>query len=1197
MSNKRVFEGISRARFDKPDQDKHVSSIAKNIAILTGQTKNKQDRAILYRDLKDLGLVGSDGQIVNINNIVNGGGSGGGGDGDLEIIDTPTKPTNVTADAGFSTIIIRWDFPAYLGHKHTEIWRNTIDSLGDMEDPRTAGEAVLIGTTPDSIYVDSVNFDTEYYYWVRFVNLDDEFSPVHSANGLYAKTKKDIQTVINEIEATIDDEIAALDATFQNSIDLSNQAIADVDLKADGIINDITTRVDVAIQAADDKAQAVQDDVANRVDVNITNATNKAQSALDDISLRINGILINLEDGQTGIINDLTVNYYTKTQADSATQGQLTTFLTAVIQPNYTSIAFLESNYRTEVDTDLAITSQINTAISQIDYSNYATLAFLESNYRTQVDQDSATTVAINTAISNIDYSDYATLAFLESDYRTKVDQDSATTTQINTALSQIDYSGFVTTALLTSDYRTKVDQDVATTQAIETAISQIDNTGLVSVAFLESNYRTEANTDLAITSEINTALSQIDYSGFVTTALLTSDYRTKVDQDSATTTAINTAISNIDYSDYATIAFIESDYRTKVTQDSVTTSQINTAISQIDYSDYATIAFIESDYRTRVAQDSATTSQINTAISQIDYSDYATIALLTSDYRTSVDSDVAIASQIDIFKTNFVQANYKTSAQINIDHYTKSSADTAISQAVETLESEIFNPDGSVKSSFISEVRISDTDLNGAISTGIDNYSVSYDGGTYSIAQVTTATVDNENNYTLQWGVKSTVGALNHGIGFISQNGQTTFAAKVDSFAVYNPVDDEFQFAFSIQDGTIVANKAIIGDAQIRDLIVQNKSVFEGDVLVNSKLTGAKIEGAEVTTGDFYARGGNNGLSISPTGSFAMWYGQAGQYNPEQSIDNRTIGNARFALKHDGTVFARGIDIFSDQGELIMSANGVHQGGFYAKGLIDDVYDSLLMPMSATINLSTSNSEIMEVNITAQNDFARNFYTNINIEHPDTVDGTSTVILTILLDNVLQETITQSVSEYPNTVLTPIGCYIPASPLARTITIRARRTSGIGKIPSQLFLGTVFKNGTSFSSYSVNGGGDQDGGGGDNDTAPVTQDFISSTLVIGDSTKNFNLTFTQDAGVVEFELTNVVFTKTSGVGTATQTSSINDTSGVLTININPSASNSNYTFTAKFRCRNATGWSNQSDITITMNIEGQDFGDFYAPA
>lgn len=678
MSNKKIFVGVGKGKFDKPDQQKQVDSISKNIAILTGQTRNKDDRAVLHRDLKQLGLTSA-----NITSIVNGSAIGGGGGNGGGVVDPatelPTKPTNVTANGAFTTIMIQWDFPSYAGHKHAEIWRNTVNQLGDMLDPRSDGEAVLVATTPDAVYVDTVNFNTGYYYWVRFVNIDDPaaFGPVHAASGVFAQTQQDITQAITDVEDYIDGEVATLDQGFNEALGLANTAIG----IADG----------------------------------------KAQDALDDISVRINGVLVGLGTDITNIQND------------------------------YPTLAYLNTTYSTTAEANQAATDITTSAISALNIGQYSTISFIETNYYTQTD----------------------------------------------------------------------------------------------------------------------------------------------------TTNTIN--------------GLIDTFYNTTITPNFKTSAQISL------------------------------------------------------DHYTKTDANDAIAGQINTFQSTVLTPNYKTAAQTNLDHYTKADANSAISSEVNTLKSQIFDVNGTtVNSAFINQVRISSTDLNNAISTGVDNYSVSYGGSTYSIAQVTQASVDINNDYTLQWGVKSTVGQLNFGIGFLNNSGVTTFAASVNNFAIYNPSNNALELAFAVVDGQIVAKKALIGSAQIRELLIQEQSVFEGNVLVNTRLTAAKIYGAEIIAGRLEVRGGTHVLTIEPTGTYAMWYGSSQSF--PVGGDFRNDSSAKFALRQDGTVITRGMKMYNNLGGLVIDAGGGINGVYINNLSVDTLKISdraITAPVSAFTSAATGNSLLQSVSIT----------------------------------------------------------------------------------------------------------------------------------------------------------------------------------------------------------------------------------------
>ena len=520
--NKKAFLGVGgKPKFSQPDQQKHIDSVSKNIAILTGQTKNTKDRAVLVRDLMDFGLLDARGRFTGGGGttIVGGGNNGGG------IVnpdpEAPVKPINVRASAAFTTIMVQWDFPNYAGHKHAEIWRNTVDALGDMADPRTEGEAVLVATVAGSMYMDSVLPETGYYYWVRFVNDDGLAGPVHSPSGVYAETLPDIDTVIEDFQQ---ESLATLE-TFQQGF---NSQIADM------------------------------------------------QQIMDDFDFTQKTILIN-EHGE-------------------------------------------------EIE------------------------------------------------------------------------------------------------ALATGLF-----EQVVTT---------------------ENNYE-------------------------------------------------------------------------------------------------------------------------------------------------------SWAAELYSLQTSFLQS------------------------------------DGTLTSSFINKMAQVLAGEDGMIAGEIATYNVQYGGNTYTLAEGIQVSVDINGEYTKQWGVQSEIGDLQHGVGFIDDNGKTTFMVSTDNFAVFNPVNGEWEAIFGVTDGRVIIKEAIIGDAFLQTLAVQFSAVFENEVLVNGELTAWKLKGAQITGNALWMVNGNHSLAIEPDDFLAFWYGEAVYYNVETDTDDRSIGNAKFALTNNGRVIARGLELYDNNNTLIMSANGM--SGTFIRNLTVD--------------------------------------------------------------------------------------------------------------------------------------------------------------------------------------------------------------------------------------------------------------------
>lgn len=697
-NNKKAFLGVGgKPKFSQPDQQRHIDSVSKNIAILTGQTKNTKDRAVLVRDLMDFGLLDARGRFTGNGGttIIGGGGNGGG------IVnpdpETPTKPVNVRASAAFTTIMVQWDFPNYAGHEHAEIWRNTIDALGDMTDPREEGEAVLVATVAGSMFMDNVLPETGYYYWVRFVNTNGLAGPVHGASGVYAETLPDIETILNEFQEESLETLQTFQDTFNGQIDRLDNQIADFGFEA------------------------------SKIAIN-----------------QLNSDVLTLTDG---LFNHIvtTERNYNDWLADARALGD---------RADVTE-AKLEQEYYTIEDADLAIANAI---------TNFESVVIRE---------------------------DFATIAQLEQNHYTKSDTDSAIAADIQAFRATYIDPNFVTDSQLTQNYYTKSDADSAISAGIET----------FRAGYLAGNYKTAA--------EINTA------------------------------------------------------------------------------------------------------------------------------HYTKTDTDGAIASAISTLESETLTPNYATFSYLSTNVYTKTQADAATAAKVEEFKAEIVDSSGKITNAFTNKMSEVLAGPDGAIAQEVAEFGVTYGGNTYTIAEGIQVSVDLNGEYTKQWGVQSEVGDLQHGVGFIDDNGTTTFMVSTDNFAVFNPVNGEWEAIFGVRDGRVVITEAVIGNAFLETLAVQFSAVFENEVLVNGELTAWKLKGAQITGNALWMVNGNHSLAIEPDDFLAFWYGEAVYYNVETDTDDRSIGNAKFALTNNGRVIARGLELYDNNNTLIMSANGM--SGTFIRNLTVD--------------------------------------------------------------------------------------------------------------------------------------------------------------------------------------------------------------------------------------------------------------------
>jgi hypothetical protein len=111
-------------------------------------------------------------------------------------VSAPPAPTGLTATAAINTVLVEWDAVTYYGHAYAEVWGSSTNSIGT---------AVLLGQTPGFIYTDALGPGATRYYWVRFVNVNDQTGPYNAVSGVSATTAADLAHTMDVLAAAYGD--------------------------------------------------------------------------------------------------------------------------------------------------------------------------------------------------------------------------------------------------------------------------------------------------------------------------------------------------------------------------------------------------------------------------------------------------------------------------------------------------------------------------------------------------------------------------------------------------------------------------------------------------------------------------------------------------------------------------------------------------------------------------------------------------------------------------------------------------------------------------------------------------------------------------------------------------------------------------------------------------------------------------------
>lgn len=193
MTNRTDTPAISADLTDDDLKTQFSEAVKECIEVLEGKRGDGMDRALTPRDLESIGLL-----TISAAALTTGGSSSGVGIVAPvivpDIVEFPSIPVNLAANGAFTNIGLSWDKPTFRGYAHTEIWRYETNVIGS---------AVLIATSSHHMFSDPVEPDSTYYYWIRFVNTNDQKGDYNQTDGTVGETDQTAERLIADLnEAT-----------------------------------------------------------------------------------------------------------------------------------------------------------------------------------------------------------------------------------------------------------------------------------------------------------------------------------------------------------------------------------------------------------------------------------------------------------------------------------------------------------------------------------------------------------------------------------------------------------------------------------------------------------------------------------------------------------------------------------------------------------------------------------------------------------------------------------------------------------------------------------------------------------------------------------------------------------------------------------------------------------------------------------
>ena len=218
MVNRIDTPSISSDLSDEDSQRLFNESVKECVEVLEGKRGDGLDRALTARDLAQAG-------IINITPSVAGIGGSNDGIGIVApqpIVEFPTTPNNLTAAAAFTNVGLSWDKATFQGYSGTEIWRYETNSLAS---------AVLIATVKHNKFSDPVEPASTFYYWIRFVNTNNQKGSFNASSGTVGVTNQVVSKLIDDLNDATNNSVLSqsLRTQLNSTITSSTQPTAHAD--------------------------------------------------------------------------------------------------------------------------------------------------------------------------------------------------------------------------------------------------------------------------------------------------------------------------------------------------------------------------------------------------------------------------------------------------------------------------------------------------------------------------------------------------------------------------------------------------------------------------------------------------------------------------------------------------------------------------------------------------------------------------------------------------------------------------------------------------------------------------------------------------------------------------------------------------------------------------------------------------------
>lgn len=181
---------------------KWMGAVKEMLEVWAARRGDLLDQVVTYRDLLAVDMVNVSSRYPRLDSS---GMTVGAVTQDVTI---PPVVTGIVATGGYRNIFIEWDATTYSNRAYSEVLRSSVDVVGD---------AVVIGQTTGTLYVDAVGNSATYFYWVRNVSRSGIEGQMQT-NGVSASTVADVEYMLDVLTGELTE--SQLYADLNSRIDL-----------------------------------------------------------------------------------------------------------------------------------------------------------------------------------------------------------------------------------------------------------------------------------------------------------------------------------------------------------------------------------------------------------------------------------------------------------------------------------------------------------------------------------------------------------------------------------------------------------------------------------------------------------------------------------------------------------------------------------------------------------------------------------------------------------------------------------------------------------------------------------------------------------------------------------------------------------------------------------------------------------------